>query len=50
MGVMGLIGLMGGKTGGDGMSKRAELEGVHRVYRENCGEWEFFRTAYWGGA
>ena len=31
------------------MSKRAELEGVHRVYRENCGEWEFFRTAYLGG-
>ena len=31
------------------MSKRAELEGVHRVYREHCGEWEFFRTAYLGG-
>jgi len=31
------------------MSKRAELEGVHRLYRVNCGEWEFFRTAYLGG-
>ena len=31
------------------MSKRAELEGVHRLYRENCAEWEFFRTAYLGG-
>jgi len=31
------------------MSKRAELEGVHRLYRANCAEWEFFRTAYLGG-
>ena len=30
-------------------SKRAELEGVHRLYRANCAEWEFFRTAYLGG-
>ena len=25
-------------NGGDRMSKRAELEGVHRLYRVNCGE------------
>ena len=28
---------------------RAELEVVHRLYRANCAEWEFFRTAYLGG-
>ena len=31
------------------MDKRAELEGVHRLYRANCAEWEFFRQAYLGG-
>ncbi len=39
------IGFMGGME----MSKRAELEEVHRLYRANCAEWEFFRTAYLGG-
>jgi hypothetical protein len=34
---------------GEMMSKRAELEEVHRLYRANSAEWEFFRQAYLGG-
>jgi hypothetical protein len=30
-------------------SKRVELEEVHRLYRANSAEWEFFRQAYLGG-
>ncbi len=29
--------------------KRVELEEVHRLYRANSAEWEFFRQAYLGG-
>jgi len=34
---------------GEVKSKRAELEEVHRLYRTNSAEWEFFRQAYLGG-